>query len=59
MLWKISYQFASLIEAPPSIAEARKMVIGKIVADPGAVISKIETAEPTCPSLLKRVVGLG
>jgi len=57
MLWKYSLQFSGMIDAPNSIVEARKLLIERIKADPGSFISKLETAEPICPSLLRRVVG--
>ena len=58
MLWKYSLQFNGLFDAPANLVDARRCLIEKIKADPASFISKIESAEPTCPSLLKRVVGL-
>jgi len=59
MLWKYSLQWSGMLDAPSSIVEARAALIAKMKADPAAFISKLEPAEAQCPSLLKRVTGLG
>lgn len=60
MLWKYSLNWSGFIEAPASLAEARKLLIEKIHTDPASIISKIEPAEPTPTNMIelgKRVLG--
>lgn len=61
MLWKYSLNWSGFIEAPASLSEARKLLIEKLQADPAAIISKIEPAEPSPHTLVdlgKRVFGV-
>jgi hypothetical protein len=61
MLWNISHPFQSIIEAGNDVASARKVMIEKILKDPGAFITKIVPAEPSAKSLLdlgKAVFGI-
>lgn len=62
ILWKFSLNsYSGFIEAEPNIAEARKALIAKIAADPGALIGKLEPAEPSPHTLVdlgKRVFGM-
>jgi hypothetical protein len=61
MLWNVSHPFQSMIDAPSDIAEARRIMIEKIKADPAAFITKLTPAEPSAKTLLdlgKRVFGI-
>lgn len=58
MLWKYALTYSGFIEAESTVPAARDALIEKLRNDPGAFISKIEPAEPVCPSLLKRVIGM-
>lgn len=60
MLWKYSMPFGGMIDAPADLVAARNLLIEKIKADPGALITKLEPAEPSCKTLsdvFKRAVG--
>ncbi len=60
MLWKYSLPFGGMIDAPADLVAARNLLIEKIKADPGAFITKMEPAEPSCKTLsdvFKKAVG--
>jgi hypothetical protein len=61
MLWTIGHPFQSIVEAGTDIASARKVMIEKIMRDPGAFITKITPAEPSAKTVLdlgKAVFGI-
>lgn len=62
MLFTYKLNYSGFIDAPANIAEARRILMEKMKADPASFIAKLEPAEPSCHSVLdvfKKALGAG